>query len=272
MARPLWFVHILKKLFPNIKIIAKLTRIPILNKIFDILLFKEDDIIYLPLDRVVEVDKNIEGPESYVLPSGILEYFIKKANYHWIMNFCICRKSMNCQNYPINLGCLFLGEGVLDINPQLGKLVTKEEALDHIKKCREVGLVHMIGRNLLDKQWLGVKDGQKLLSICNCCECCCLWRITPILNKKIGSKIKKMPGVQVEVNNEKCINCGQCLDNICFVDAIKEENEKITISEECRGCGRCVDLCPVNAIELHITDRSYISKSIANLDRLIDVV
>lgn len=270
MARPLWFVELLKKTFPNIKLIAKLTHIPILGTLFDLLLFKGDDIIYLPQDKVIEVDKELEGYSEYVLPSQVLEYFIKKAKHHWIMDFCICRTSMECKDYPHNLGCLFLGDAVLDINPQLGRLVSKEEALEHLKKCREAGLVHMVGRNKLDAQWLGVKPGEKLLSICNCCPCCCLWRILPIVSPKIGSKVNRILGVNVKVT-DKCIGCGTCLKGICFVGAITLVDNHAVISDICKGCGRCVSICPQNAIELSIDDEQYVRKAITRIDKLIDV-
>ena len=269
MARPLWFVRLLEKTFPNIKFIAKLTRIPILGKLIDFLLFKDDEIIYLPKDIVIPINSELNGQEDMVLPTKVLEYFINKANSHWIMNFCICRKSMECKDYPIELGCLFLGEAVKDINPELGRLVSKEEALDHVKKCREAGLVHMIGRNLLDKQWLGVNPGYKLLSICNCDPCCCLWRISPILNPKIGRKIQKMAGVSIWVT-DTCIGCGTCLD-ACFVNAIKLKNNRAEISKECRGCGRCVENCLQGAIELKIDDKAYVSQTIEQLEKIIDV-
>ena len=270
MARPLWFVKLLKKAFPNIKFIAKLTKIPILRKLFDFLLFKGDDIIYLPLDKVIAINKEIKEQSDIVLPSQVLEHFIYKSKYHWIMNFCICRESMQCEDYPRDLGCLFLGEAVLGINPQLGRLVTKEEALEHIKRCREAGLVHMIGRNLLDKQWLGVNPGYKLLSICNCDPCCCLWRVSPLLAPMIGSKIRKMPGVEVIVT-DACIGCGTCLKNICFVNAIHMKNNSAEISAECRGCGRCVDVCPQNAIKLTIKNKNFVLKSIKQIEKVINV-
>lgn len=269
--RPLWFVEILKKTFPNVKLIAKLTRIPILSKLFELMLFKGDNIIYLPKDQVIRVDKTISMPEDMVLPSKVLEYFIKKANHHWIMDFCICRSSMECKDYPIQLGCLFLGEGVLDINPQLGKLVSEKEALMHLKKCKEAGLVHLIGRNRLDKQWLGVKEGNKLLTICNCCPCCCLWRISSTLTPKIGSRIKKMEGVEVKVS-EKCTACGICTEGICFVDAIKIIGKKAQISNECRGCGRCIEICPNQAISIEIFDiNNSVENSIHKIDKIIDL-
>ncbi|MFX0076568.1 MAG: DUF362 domain-containing protein [Candidatus Hermodarchaeota archaeon] len=270
MARPLWFVKLLEKTFPNIKFIAKLTRIPILRKIFVLLLFEGDNIIYLTKDGVISINQEVENQGEMVLPSKVLEHFIEKANHHWVMNFCICRESMQCSDYPIELGCLFLGEAVLGINPKLGRLVTKEEALEHLRKCKEAGLVHMIGRNLLDKQWLGVSPGHKLLSICNCDPCCCLWRISPILTDKISSKVQKMPGVSLKVT-EACIGCGTCIQGICFVDAIHMDNNRALISKECKGCGRCVEICPQNAIELTISDEKYVQKAINQIEKIIDV-
>jgi ferredoxin len=270
MGRPIWFVKLLKKTFPNVKQIARLTRIPILGNIFDKLLFQGDEIIYLAKDNIISINQEIEKQAEMTLPTQVLKYFIEKAKYHWIMNFCICRDSMHCKDYPIDLGCLFLGEAVLGINPELGRLVSKEEALEHIKKCSEAGLVHMIGRNLLDKQWLGVKPGNKLLSICNCDPCCCLWRISPVLDPKIGSKVRKMPGVEVYVT-EECIGCGTCTEGVCFVDAIYLVDNQARISNECRGCGRCVEVCPQNAINITLNDKEYIKKSIEQINKIIDV-
>lgn len=270
MARPLWLVNLVKKTFPSIIFLAKLTNVPIIGKVFDFFLFEGDDIFYLPQDKIIPIDKTIETHDEYVLPSQVLEYFVKKANYHWIMDFCICRSSMECKDYPINYGCLFLGEATLGINPQLGKRVSKEEALAYLKKCREAGLVHLIGRNKLDTQWLGVGPGDKLMTICNCCPCCCLWRISPIINPKIGSKVKKMPGVRVEVN-ENCIGCGTCSNGICFTDAIQLYERRAFISDECRGCGRCVSVCPQGAIKLTLNDKKYIEKTIKTISSVLDV-
>ncbi|MFW9874437.1 MAG: 4Fe-4S binding protein, partial [Candidatus Thorarchaeota archaeon] len=134
----------------------------------------------------------------------------------------------------------------------------------------EVGLVQMIGRNRLDAQWLGVKPGEKLLSICNCDPCCCLWRVSSILKPKIGSKIKKMPGVKIYVSN-KCIGCGTCSKGVCFVDAIEIMEDHAVINNECRGCGRCVEICPQKAIDIIIDDFNYVKKSINEIENVIDI-
>ncbi|MFW9993455.1 MAG: NADH-quinone oxidoreductase subunit I [Candidatus Odinarchaeota archaeon] len=275
MTRPLWFIELIKKNFPNRFFLAKMTNAPVIGKIIDHMLFEGDDIIYLPKDNVVQikVDKKIQKSDT-VLPSQVLEHFIKKSNYHWIMNFCICRDSTNCEDYPIKLGCLFLGEAAKNIDPRLGRKVTKEEALEHVKRCREAGLVHLVGRNKLDTQWLDLSPANKLLTVCNCCPCCCLWKILPSISHRIGDKVTKMPGVSVTVTDQ-CIGCGTCTRGTCFVDAIKLVREKgkkrAVISGDCRGCGRCVDVCPNEAIELTVDDPEFINKSIDRINSVVDV-
>jgi ferredoxin len=268
MSRPLWVVTLIKKGFPLKHFLARLTRVPVIGEIMDHLLFEGDDMIYLPIDHVVQIDTSVEPEGSMVLPSQVVDYFIETANFHWIMNYCICRDSAGCKDYPIELGCLFMGEAAMNINPELGRRVTKEEALEHVRKCREAGLVHLIGRNKLDAVWLNVGPGTKLLTVCNCCPCCCLWRMLPDLALGISEKVAKMPGVSVTVNNN-CVGCRMCTD-VCFVNAITIVEECAVISDECRGCGRCVTVCPQNAIEISI-DKNFVERSIDHISELVDV-
>lgn len=270
MGRPLWFVKLVKKSFPGRFLLAEMTKAPVVGKIIDHWLFKGDDIIYLPRDQVIQINESPDRPEEIVLPSQVLEHLIEKANHHWIMDACICRDASHCEDYPIDLGCLFLGEAVLGINPQLGRRVTKEEALEHVERCREAGLVHLVGRNKLDTVWLGVGPGDKLLTICNCCPCCCLWRVLPNIAPRIGDKVSRMPGVRVNVT-ERCVGCGTCTQGVCFVDAIHLSEERAVISDACRGCGRCVSICPENAIELSIDDARFADKTVKRLASLVDV-
>jgi len=158
----------------------------------------------------------------------------------------------------------------MGINPQLGHRVTREEALVHAERCREAGLVHMVGRNKLDTLWLGVGPGSKLLTICNCCPCCCLWRVIPHVASKIGAKVSRMPGVTVSVT-EQCTGCGDCTKKVCFVEAIHQIDGRAVISDVCRGCGRCIDVCPQQAIKLTFVGDGFVAASIARLAPLVDV-
>lgn len=271
MSRPVWFVELLKKVFFARFLLARLTRLPIIGHIADHLLFKGDSVFFLPQDRVIPVGESIDPPGETVLPSQVVEHFIEEAQVHWIMDFCICRAGNQCQDYPIGLGCLFLGEAASGINPQLGRRVTKEEALEHVQRCREAGLVHMIGRNKIDEIWLGVRPGERLLTICHCCPCCCLWGVLPQLNHQISAKVARMPGVTLTVG-EGCIGCGACAQKgVCFVDAIRIVDGRAVISESCRGCGRCVDVCPQGAIRIAIEYDHSVRTAIDHISSAVDV-
>ena len=157
------------------------------------------------------------------------------------------------------IGCIFLGEAVLEINPKLGRLVDAETAL-----------VHLIGRDKIDAVWMGVKPYTKLMTVCNCCPCCCLFRFLPNLAPKLQKKIERMPGVWVEVT-DKCIGCGVCSEGVCFINAIRVEDGKAHIGEDCRGSGNCVEACPQGAIQVVIARENYIENAIQRLSEAVDV-
>jgi len=270
MSMPVWIVNIIKKTFPQIFTLAKLTNYPLFGQAIDRMLFEGDDIIYLPKDKVIELNEHIEDPGSVVLPSQVVDHFIEKANYHWIMDQCLCREASKCKDYPIQLGCLFLGEAAMGINPKLGRRVSRHEAHEHAERCRKEGLVHLIGRNRLDTVWLNVRPGNRLLTICNCCPCCCLWRILPHLDYRISQKVTKMPGVTVKVT-DRCEGCGRCTQNICFTEAINLMDSRAVINDRCRGCGRCISVCPNDAIEIAIEVPQEVEKAIQRLTSLVDV-
>ncbi len=115
-------IEIIEKLFPYRFTLARITKIPILGSFVENFAFgEEDELIYLPKKEVVDVNEYVEPPESMALPSQVVEHFIREADFHWKMDFCICRKSNQCEDYPIDYGCLFLGEAAKDISPEYGK-------------------------------------------------------------------------------------------------------------------------------------------------------
>ena len=270
LARPVWFVNLIKKAFPQRFWLAKLTNLPLVGDVVDWGLFNGDDIYYIPTDRSLVVNESISNPGDYVLPSQIVDHFINTANHLWVMDFCLCREGNQCTDYSQQLGCLFLGEAVHQINPELGRHVSREEAHQHIERCREAGLVHMIGRNKLDAIWLGAGPGEKLMTICNCCPCCCLWKFLPDITPRISAKVNRLPGVSVTVN-DSCLGCGDCTQGICFVDAIQLVDDHAQIGVNCRGCGQCVDVCPNEAIELSIQEKDFVDHTIHHITQLVDV-
>ena len=54
---------------------------------------------------------------------------------------------------------------------------------------------------------------------------------------------------KIEVDEEKCIGCGDCVD-VCPVDVYEMQNEKSVPvnAEECIGCESCIEVCEQGAI------------------------
>jgi ferredoxin len=210
----------------------------------DKMFFEGDDILVLPRDNAVssnkdeliQINSSIKN-ENTILPSQVLKEIILKSKYHFIMDKCICRVSNDCENYSHNLGCLFLGKGTKRISPKLGRSVNEKEAIKHVDKCQSAGLVHIIGRNKIDSVWLNTGPKEELLSICNCCSCCCLWKMAPELPEELGNSINPMIGVEIKLNEEICTACGKCADT-CFVNAISIHESTIIDLDKCRCCGR----------------------------------
>jgi len=261
---------------------ARMTKIPVIGQAMEFAFFEDDDIIILPKEEVVEeslsksntIAVNIQAqPESIILPSQVVEHFVRKSRYVYIMNKCMCRDSNRCSNYPSNLGCIFLGRGVLKIPKGMGRMVNAGEAIQHLRKCREAGLVHLIGRDKIDAVWLGTGAKENLLSICSCCECCCLWKMVPELSSSINATIHRMPGVSVSVDRDRCRGCEACIKKrLCYVQAISIKDGKARIDDGlCKGCGRCVQFCPEKAFELRIIDSDFMRSTIERINALVDV-
>ena len=216
-------------------------------------MFDGDDMIVIPKDnvarRTVDVGIEIDEPsDSTVLPSDVVKELISRADDIFIMNFCLCRKSNGCEDYPVDHGCVFLGKGVHKIPSNYGHLATAEEANRYIDECGDLGLVHIIGRNKLDSLWLHTGDKKDLMTICNCCPCCCLWNMARNISDEIGGMFRRMDGVAVSLDQSKCIGCGSC-EEICFCKAVSAVDGGFVIDQKiCRGCGRCAEASPADAI------------------------
>ena len=236
-------------------------------------LFDGDDMVVLPKDSVVK-DVNLsididDAGDRTILPSDIVKAVIDQADDIFIMNFCLCRKSNNCKDYPLDHGCVFLGKGTKKIPEKYGRFATREEAKAYIDECSDLGFVHIIGRNKLDSVWLHTGDKKDLMSICNCCPCCCLWNMVRDISDDISGTYKKMDGVDVSVDTDECIGCGSCAE-ICFTKAITIIDGKCSIDQRCRGCGRCVERCPKDAIRISF-DGSKVDSEIERIEQLVNL-
>ena len=192
--------------------------------------------------RTVPVDTSVEA-ESQIQRYEDVREMIEQAKSFKVME-CICRKERVLEEHPCNHtleNCLSFSseENAYDYFSLGGRVISKEEALEVLKKAGEEGLVHSAFYN--------IKHGH--FSVCNCCPCCCA-----ILR---GAKyfdsahiIAKSDFVAV-IDQETCSECGVCAEERCPMEAISEEDVAYEVQPDtCIGCGVCAITCPTESIRL----------------------
>lgn len=243
--------NLLVRLWPLSHVANWLGRQPIIGRLVVSILFGE---------RVVEgtiipVRQTLWGGESVALPYLCLEPLLTQASFRFLMKQCVCRSGEGCQNYPRDLGCIFLGEGARELGPEMGCPISTEEALDHVRRAVGLGLVPLIVHSSFDALMLGIRRYERMLALCFCCDCCCTVRGS-LRNgpRAFWERIGRLPGLQVSVNGA-CVGCGTCVP-LCHVQAIRLEDGRARIGDACKGCGRCAAACPREAIHLTLPEGS----------------
>jgi Fe-S-cluster-containing hydrogenase component 2 len=196
---------------------------------------------YPQMMQVLPIEKEI-AVEQEALPYEKVSSLIEQ-NQSFLVNDCICKKEQGLLDNPCDRPmqvCLAIAPipGVFDKAPQ-GRVLTKEEAYDLLKKTEELGLVHLTAN----------QQGGNFY-ICNCCGCCC--GVLGAINK-LGLPAAKVINSHyyAEIDPEKCLSCGICADERCQVKAIEEGQGAYRIDpERCIGCGLCISTCSGQAIRL----------------------
>ena len=228
-----------------------------------------DGVVCLPDRRLLQVNEEVLTQENMVLPVQVIDHFIERSGYRAIMNFCLCRDANTCKNYPIDLGCIFLGEAAKGIHPDIHRSATKEEAKAHVQRLSQAGLVYIAGKVSFDATLLGVGPDDKLLLICGCCPCCCIARALPFIPRELSDTYQRMPGVSVQIK-DTCIGCGECVE-ACIFEGVKLDGKRENITDSCRACGRCARVCPSDSIKISVTDDTFVQQTIDLLSKHVDV-
>lgn len=229
--------------------------------------FKQLGRVVLPPDEVtltyIPVYENLELPAGTVAPVSIIEQFIRRASDHVILSRCPCRSENGCEDFDQDFGCTFIGPAVRSVDPEVARRVSMEEALDHLREATEAGLVSCIGKFKGDAIMLGVKEHDRLITICHCCPCCCISTCMPLASREARDLLVRLEGVNVEVTDE-CNACGLCVD-ACIFEQISIENDRAVIGEECKGCGRCATVCRKQAVRITVDNPTYVEDCISRI-------
>lgn len=196
--------------------------------------------------KIIPVDRHIEVPEEFVLPSQSVDEIIDKFE-EIAVGHCFCRQRRKVLGEPCVtdapvINCFTFGKSARHTAAQgFTRMVTKEEARGIMKESAEAGLVHKAFHP-------GSNVSRPETSICNCCKDCCdtlhLWRdgAFPLINSTYYLSV---------IDQEACSGCGICAER-CPTEAIRlNEEEKAERDESaCFGCGICARFCPEEAISL----------------------
>jgi ferredoxin len=197
----------------------------------------------------VPIGVNLDAPKSVALPRTVVEKLVAKIDDKFILDECICRNHNRVDTRDRWIGCMAMGPSIRRIHPSHGRRVTTAEAVAHIRRAAEMGLIANINHVWIDPLafMLSFKD---LMFICFCDDVNCLYRTH--MQKRgpnLDNAYKKLPGITVRVVADKCDGCKQCVES-CFVAAINIREGKAIIGKDCKGCGRCVEICPLKAIAI----------------------
>lgn len=239
-------------------------RLPMINHLHP--WFREDrsDIRWLPINT------DIEMPENTPMPLELLYRLIGEASHRVIIDYCGCRKAFGCEDYPVGIGCLLLGDSALEVRRRFPHHEASiEEAREHARLAVDAGLVPVIGKARVDNFIFKIKDRSRLVTVCFCCECCCITRLTSTLPlKHLEPIFPRLESVTVTVS-DRCRGCGKCVEH-CYVQAIEVMDGTAVISGYCRACGRCATACPNDAVEIRITDPDFLEKTRDRIRSYID--
>jgi formate hydrogenlyase subunit 6/NADH:ubiquinone oxidoreductase subunit I len=189
-----------------------------------------------PVMRVIPVGLTVE-PEEQILAVDDVRMAIDNAE---VIAVTPCTCKIAAQKCDTTLECCVQLNNAARyaISRGTGRELSKEEALELMKKVEEEGLVHTVNN---------LKSMHQV--ICNCCRCCCQnfpVKIQYGLNSVAPSRF------QATIDAGQCTGCELCLDR-CFFGAIEmqEDVAEVTEPDMCVGCGLCQVVCPDDAIGLN---------------------
>ncbi|MFX1573525.1 MAG: 4Fe-4S binding protein [Promethearchaeota archaeon] len=188
----------------------------------------------------IVIDEELEAPKEKILSTQKVEEIINKFD-DIAVGHCYCRHyrdllGESCKQTDLRENCFTFGKSARYTTEQgFARMISKDEALEILKKSEKDGLVHKAYHPNMDFK-------REEDSICNCCSDCCgqARGITANLTNYIA-----------RVDHDICAGCGTCVEK-CYSGAksLNDDGKAETDEDLCIGCGICAAFCPENAISL----------------------
>jgi Pyruvate/2-oxoacid:ferredoxin oxidoreductase delta subunit len=192
------------------------------------------------------INESLEVPVEKILPVQRVEELVEKFN-DIAVGHCFCRHQQDllgnsCKQTDIRENCFTFGKSARYTADQgFSRLITKEEALDIIRRSDDDGLVHKAYHPHFDT----TKDET---SLCICCNCCCGQAGPETFNVNATNFI-------AQVDEELCTGCGICVEKCHTLTMQLNDDNIATVGNKCIGCGVCAYECPEQAISLKENER-----------------
>jgi Pyruvate/2-oxoacid:ferredoxin oxidoreductase delta subunit len=197
--------------------------------------------ITYPTTRVIPVDRTIQAENTIHTYHQVASYIDKYQPL--AVSTCFCRHEAKLIDEKDDCGkpdevCMQFGMGAqFVIDRKMGRQISKEEALEILKKTEEAGLVH------------AAINRQEIDFLCNCCACHCMILKTTLAQPKPGLTLNS--GFKPQHNSDACTTCGTCIER-CPTNALVMDNGEVweLNLDRCIGCGVCATGCDFGAIAL----------------------
>ena len=189
----------------------------------------------IPIEKEIGIDRDVANYDDF-------RHFLDNCGEPIVVNECICRKKndiigKSCEKTDLRESCFsFRSIGMANIDRGIGRIITKEEALEILEQAEREGLVLQAG------------NSQRPASLCTCCGCCC----NLLYNEKKFDAPAQFFGSNyyAQVDQELCTGCGVC-ETRCQMDAVDIVDNISNINlDRCIGCGVCVTTCLTDSLHL----------------------
>lgn len=153
---------------------------------------------------------------------------------------CRCRVATKACDHPLETDIVILTGTPIwtSLFPDEYRTISKQEALEIMGNCRDLGMVQSVFRNMY------FRGSSNYFVICNCCACSCVPLIGYHRFKEVG--FHYIPGEHVSsIDIDICEGCGKCVEVCPFRERSLVAGK--AQAGNCMGCEVCVRFCPSGA-------------------------